>query len=52
MFYKVTRKFIGGILEGLEHEGITSVEFKTGEVFEKPFSGSSPFKIIKVEALK
>lgn len=46
--FMVTRLFIGGLLDGLTHTGITEVEFKVGFECRKP-TGGSPYRIIAVE---
>ena len=46
--FKVTRMFIGGLLNGLTHTEITSVERKVGFECLKPVGGSA-YKIIAVE---
>lgn len=46
--YKVTRLFIGGILKGLTHTGITTVKFEKGFICNNPIGGS-PYKIISCE---
>lgn len=48
--YRVTRKFIGGILAGLTHTEITSIKFDVGFVCQKPCAGD-PYEIIAVENL-
>ncbi len=48
--YKVTRKFIGGTLEGLEHTETTTVKFAIGFVCENPIGGS-PYKVVAVEPI-
>ena len=46
--YKVTRLFVGGILEGLEYTEVTAIEYTLGWVCNKPIGGS-PYKIIRIE---
>jgi len=43
--YLVTRKFIGGILDGLTHTEVTSVQFDVGFRCENPVGGS-PYVIV------
>lgn len=50
MNYKVTRLFIGGLLKGMTHTGMTDVKFTVGFVCRKPIGGS-PYKIIVVEEI-
>lgn len=47
--YKITKLFIGGILEGLTHTEITPVKFELGFECKKPIGGTSPYRIIAVE---
>ena len=49
--YRVTKLFIGGILEGLSRVEETSVAFKVGDVISKPCGGTSPYKVVSVEVL-
>ncbi len=49
--FRVVREFIGGILEGLRHEGISEVEFKVGQEVLKPVGGS-PYRIVSVEEIE
>jgi hypothetical protein len=44
----VTRRFTGGLLEGLEHIGTTNIAWKVGETISKPLGGS-PYVIVNVE---
>ena len=46
--YRITRLFIGGLLDGLTHTELTSVEFSVGFECHKPIGGS-PYRIISVE---
>lgn len=48
--YEVTRLFIGGMLEGTTHTGVTSVEFEVGFECLKPVGGS-PYRITSVEVV-
>jgi len=48
--YKVTRQFIGGILNGLTHTEITGAKFEIGFVCWEPIGGS-PYRIIAVEQI-
>ena len=43
--YILSRKFIGGILEGIVHHEITTVCMPVGFVCEKPIGGS-PYEIV------
>ena len=47
--YKVTRRFTGGLLNGLEHTDTTSVKFDVGFVCDKPVFNGSPYIITAVE---
>ena len=49
--FRVVRLFIGGILEGLTHEEITSVEFKVGMEVLQPIGGS-PYRIVSVQEVE
>lgn len=49
--YKVTRKFTGGILKGLEHTGETSVKFEVGFECPNPCAGS-PYVITAVHPVE
>ncbi len=46
--YSVTRRFIGGTLEGLEHTEETTVKFEVGFRCENPIGGS-PYEIVSVQ---
>ena len=46
--YLVTRRFIGGLLEGLSYTEKTSVEFKVGFVCLNPVGGS-PYVIVSIK---
>lgn len=48
--FKVTKLFIGGILEGLTHTEITSVAWIVGQEVTNPIGGS-PYRIIAVELI-
>lgn len=48
--FKITKRFLGGILKGITIEEYTNVKFEPGFVCEKPVGGS-PYKIIAVETL-
>lgn len=48
--WKIVKLFIGGILEGLTYEEVTTVKFELGEEVKKPVAGS-PYRIISVEYL-
>ncbi len=39
--YRVTRKFIGGILNGLTFTDTTSVKYEVGYICLSPFGGSA-----------
>jgi hypothetical protein len=47
--FKVTKRFTGGLLKGLEVEETTSVRFNVGEVYQ-PWGGS-PYVVVAVEVL-
>ena len=49
--FRVVREFIGGILEGLSHEEVTSVEFKIGQEILHPIGGS-PYRIVSVQEVE
>ena len=51
MKYQITKKFIGGVLEGLTITEQTSVLWKVGTRVEKPVAGS-PYIIIEVKEIK
>ena len=47
--YRVTRKFIGGLLEGIVYTEITNVKYEVGFVCLNPSLGTSPYIILGVE---
>lgn len=49
--FKLVRKFIGGTLEGLTHEGVTSIFVRPGTRIENPVTGS-PYEVISCEPLQ
>lgn len=48
MFYMVKRRFVSGLLEGLEHSGLTTVQFEVGDRVDTPAVGSSGYEIVDV----
>ncbi len=48
--FRVTRKFLNGILAGLTHTEETTVEFKVGFRCMRPIGGSA-YEIISVEEI-
>lgn len=50
MKYKITKLFIGGILENLMIEEETNVEFEIGFTCNNP-AGGSPYRIIDVKEI-
>lgn len=48
MKYIVTRIFIGGMLEGLTHTGVTTTKPEIGFECKNPLGGS-PYRILKVQ---
>ena len=46
--YKVTKQFIGGILNGLTYTEITEIHARVGFRCNKPVGGS-PYRIIRVD---
>ena len=47
--YKVTRRFTGGLLNGMSHTDTTSVKFDVGFVCNNPVFNGSPYIITAVE---
>jgi hypothetical protein len=48
--YLVTKKFLGGLLDGFQKSEITSVEMKVGLVVMNPVAGS-PYKVVSCELI-
>lgn len=48
--YQITKKFIGGLLEGLTHTETTTVNFNIGFICNNPIGGS-PYEIISVKEI-
>jgi hypothetical protein len=48
--FQVTKKFLGGLLDGFQKSEITSVEMKVGLVVLNPVAGS-PYKVVSCELI-